>query len=381
MIVVAFWLAAGAVAYSYVGFPLLVLARSKMCPRPWSPAAEGGNPTVTVVIAAHNEERAIAAKIRTVLEQDYDGEVGCVVVSDGSTDRTVEEARSVDARGSVSVLDAPRLGKAEALNLAIAESTGEIVVFTDANSALATDALRHLVAPFADPEVGGVAGDQRYVGRDGESAGERSYWSLDRLMKVAESEAGHVISATGALYAIRRELTIEVPEGVTDDFTISTAVIDQGRRLVFAENAVAYEPPAAGLDDEYQRKVRVMTRGLRAVLLRRRLLDPRRTGFYAVQLFSHKLLRRLSVVPLLVAISAAIVLRRRPGYRVPAAAGSALVVATGAGALLSRSRFRGNRLVSLCSYFGMVNLAALHALWNVLTGKQIRRWTPQRTTS
>lgn len=379
MIVAVFWAAVGAVVYSYVGFPLLVLVRSWLSPRPWVPATDAGNLAVTVVIAAHNEESVIAGKIRTVLAQDYGGRVDCLVVSDGSDDRTVDEACSVDGGSRVTVIDAPRLGKAGALNLAIAQVTGDVIVFTDANSALAPDAVRQLIAPFADPEVGGVAGDQRYIGRGAESAGERSYWSLDRLMKVAESNAGNVISATGALYAIRRDLAIDVPEGVTDDFTISTAVIDQGRRLVFAEHAIAYEPPAAGLDDEYQRKVRVMTRGLRAVMLRRRLLDPRLTGFYALQLFSHKLLRRLSVVPLLVAIGSALVLRRRPGYRVPAAMGTALVVATGTGALLSKSPLKGNRLVSLSSYFGMVNLAALHALWNVSTGKQIRRWTPQRT--
>src|SRR5699024_400548 len=136
-------------------------------------------------------------------------------------------------------------------------------------------------------------------------SGERSYWDLDRALKRAESAGGSVISATGALYAVRRPLVDPVPPGVTDDFTTSTGVIERGARLVFAPDAVVWEPVAASARDEMARKVRVMTRGLQAVAHRRRLLDPREHGFYAYQLLHHKLLRRLMGLPLLVlAVSA-----------------------------------------------------------------------------
>ena len=182
-------------------------------------------------------------------------------------------------------------------------------MFTDANTMFEPEALRALVAPFADPEVGGVAGDQRYLPAGGsrrpDAAGERSYWDFDRRVKLAESAAGSTVAATGAIYAIRRELFQPVIAGVTDDFITSTAVIDQGRRLVFAPDAVAWEPVAASNRLEYRRKVRIMTRGLRGVAARRELLDPRRTGFYAVQLVSHKVLRRLMAIPLLVVAAGA----------------------------------------------------------------------------
>lgn len=374
-----FWGAALATGYTYVGFPLLVLARARLRPHRWHPDDEAEAPTVTVVIAAHNEQAAIGEKVRNVLSLEYPADrLDCVVVSDGSTDGTVEEASRAGA-GRVEVLDLPRSGKATALNRGVSAATGSVLVFTDANSRLAPDSVSKLVAPFADPSVGGVAGDQRYIpGR--EAGGERTYWDLDRMLKVAESRSGNVVSATGALYAVRSALARPVPDGVTDDFTMSTGVIEQGHRLVFEPDAVAFEPPAKALSGEYQRKVRVMTRGLRGVVVRRRLLDPRRSGFYAVQLLSHKVLRRLVVLPMIVASVSAWRLRRRHlFYEVTALVqlggyGTALVAL-----VLSRTRLGSNKLVAVPAYFAMVNAAALHAIWNILSGKRIHRWTPQRT--
>ena len=196
---VTFWGAVATIAYSYVGFPLVVAVRAVVRPRPW--VAGSAEPlSVTVVIAAHNEEESIATKVGNVLGLDYPtDQLDCVIVSDGSTDATVQEAERAGA-GRVVVIDLPRSGKAVALNRGIEKATGDIIVFTDANSQLADDAVSMIVEPFADPEVGGVAGDQRYfAGSD--ASGERAYWSFDRLIKVAESRGGSVISATGALYA------------------------------------------------------------------------------------------------------------------------------------------------------------------------------------
>lgn len=376
-VVLAFWASIALIVYGYIGFPLLVAARAATRPRPWV-ARGAGRPSVTVVIAAHNEQDAIAAKVRNVLTLDYPAELlDCVIVSDGSTDATVSEAEGA-AGGRLVVIDLPRSGKAVALNHGIENATGDVVVFTDANSRLAADAVARIVEPFADPEVGGVAGDQRYLAGD-EAGGERAYWSFDRMIKQAESRGGNVISATGALYAVRRELARPVPDGVTDDFAMSTGVIELGHRLVFEPGAIAYEPPAPELRGEYRRKVRVMTRGFRSVGLRRALLDPRRSGFYAVQLFSHKLLRRLVVIPMVVAAWTGWRLRRRrPIYRL-AAAGQLTFHGLGIlGLALSRHRFGRSKLLAIPAYFAMINAAALHAVWNLLTGKRIDRWTPQR---
>ncbi|MGH3060093.1 MAG: glycosyltransferase, partial [Gaiellaceae bacterium] len=238
-----FWLGAGALAFTYVLFPLLVLLRAALRPRPHR--LDDSTPQVTMVIAAHNEAATIGAKLENLLSLDYPPErLEVVIASDGSDDDTDDIVRAYAGRG-VRLLTPGRVGKADALNAAVAASGGEILVFSDANSMYAPDALRALVRPFADPAVGGVAGDQRYLSSDGADAiasGEQHYWNLDRMLKQAESRAGNAISATGAIYAVRRSLFRPVAPAVTDDFYISTGVIAAGYRLVFAPDAVAYEP-------------------------------------------------------------------------------------------------------------------------------------------
>ena len=372
-----FWAALVTIAYTYVGFPALVLARGVLWRRPHR--SEDSVPTVSLVIAARNEAADIGAKLDNLLALDYPADrLDIVIASDGSDDGTDAAVARYADRG-VRLVSLPRVGKASALNAAVAASTGEVLVFSDANSMFATDAIRALVRPLADPEVGGVAGDQRYLDSSGAATGESSYWSFDRLLKHAESRAGNTIAATGAIYAIRRSLFEPVPDGVTDDFATSTAVIARGRRLVFAPDAVAYEPPAPSGGLEFQRKVRVMTRGLRGVVLRRQLLDPRVHGFYAVQLLSHKVLRRLMVVPLAVAAVTTPALWRRGKLYKAALVGQAVVYGAGAAGVALADRPVGRtKALALPAYFCLVNAAALRALWNLLSGTPIDRWEPQR---
>jgi cellulose synthase/poly-beta-1,6-N-acetylglucosamine synthase-like glycosyltransferase len=386
---ILFWAAAALVVYTYVGFPLLVVLRSRLRPRPHEVADI--TPPVSVVIAAHDEAASIGPRVDNLLALDYPADkLEIVIASDGSTDGTVEEARRrTDPR--VRVLDLPRTGKATALNTAVGASTGEIVVFSDANTAYAPDAIRRLVRSFADPAVGGVAGNQVYLpssaatgptdpgGATAAGVGERSYWDLDRLLKEAESLGGSVISATGAIYALRRELFRPVPDGVTDDFATSTRVIAAGRRLIFEPEAIALEPVAGSSRREYGRKVRIMTRGLRGVAMSRDLLDPRRHGFYALQLLTHKILRRLMAIPLLViALTSVLSWDDGPIYRL-AAAGQAAVYGLGAVGLALRDRRAGRRpWFAIPAFFLLVNIASLHALWNLITGRRIDRWQPAR---
>lgn len=383
MIGVAFWGSVAVIAQTYLVFPAVVVARARWRPRPHD--AGPVRPSLTVVVAAHDEGGVIAAKVRSVLACDYPADrLEVVVASDGSTDDTVREADVGDPR--VRVLDLPRTGKAGALNAALAQTRSDVVVFTDANSAFAATTLTELVRPFADDAVGGVAGDQRYgapeAGEGATAEGERRYWDLDRRLKAAESIGGNVIGATGALYAVRRELVDVVPDGVTDDFTTSTGVIARGRRLVFAPDAAVYEAVAGSADAEFRRKVRVMTRGLQAVRHRRELLDPRAHGFYAYQLVNHKVLRRLMAGPLTVLLLASAAgARRRPLARLALAGQLALYVPGGVGLAFPRSRLGRSRVAGLAGYFCLVNAAGAVAAWNVLTGRRIDRWTPDRAVA
>ena len=376
-----FWSAVGALAWTYLLFPLVVLLRAALRPRPYRTA--NVTPSVTIVIAARNEAAGIAAKLENLLSLDYPPDrLEVVVASDGSEDGTDEIIRAYEDRG-VRLVSLPRLGKAPALDAAVAQAAGEVLAFSDANSIYAPDALRALVRPFADPLVGGVAGDQRYLratDTDAIASGERSYWDLERRLKAAESLSGNVISATGAIYAIRRSLFRPVSPGVTDDFFTSTGVIAQGYRLVFAPDAVAYEPVSKTAEIELGRKVRVMSRGLRGVLLRRELLDPRRHGFYALQLFTHKVLRRTMVFPLLtVAVTSPLLWRRGALYRAATVAQAAFYALGAAGIAAAGTPLGGRKVLALPAFFTLVNLASLRAVGNVLRGRHIDRWEPRRS--
>ncbi len=374
-----FWASASVLAYSYVLFPAMTFVRARLKPR----LHDAGDitPTVSVVIAARNEATHIGTKMENLKALDYPAErLQIIVASDGSTDGTAEIVAQTHERAIV--LDLLRVGKGEALEAGVRRATGEILVFSDANSLLASDAIRELVRPFADPAVGGVAGNQVYqdASRRGTTArGERSYWDFDRALKTAQSRSGNVIGATGALYAIRRDLFRSIPAGVTDDFFLSLAVIHSGYRLVFAPAAVAYEGVAASNALEYRRKVRIMTRGLRCVAALPDLLDPRKYGFFSVQLLSHKVLMRISGVPLLLLALASMSLAGRSPFYRAALAAQALFYGLGLTGLALAGRPIGQqRLLSLPAYFCLVQAASVHATWNLLTGHSYDRWEPTR---
>lgn len=378
--ILIFWMAVFILLYIYLLFPMILFMRARLFPRPYDSAPI--TPSVTLVIAAHNEAQSIEAKMKNALALDYPrGLLEVIIASDGSDDGT-NEIVSRYAGDQIRLMALPRLGKADALNEAIATAKGEILVFSDANSMYATDAIRQLVQPFADQAVGGVAGNQCYLksGQPGLSrSSEQSYWNLDRRLKQFESQAGNTISATGAIYAIRRSLFQQVPVGVTDDFTTSTAIIAQGHRLVFAPDAIAYEPVSATEKHEYGRKVRITTRGLRAVLLRRALLNPINYGFYALQLFSHKLLRRLAIFPLLTMLFVApFVWSHGIFYQLAVLAQVGLYGLALGGHLLKGTRLGKLKPLSLPYYFCLVNIACLHAVFNLLRGHRIDRWDTQR---
>ena len=361
----------------YVGLPAALAVWSAVRPHHLRPrAAQPGS--VTVLIVAHNESDVIEAKLDDVARQNLTQAVQVIVASDGSTDATVELARAHPTQPIV--LDLPRRGKAAALNDGVAVAVGDVIVFTDANSRLGGESIGRLLAPFSDPDVGGAAGDQRYDDRaSGTATGERDYWSYERLLKRWESASGNVVSSTGTLHAVRRELVDEVPDDVTDDFYISTGVIARGRRLVFAPDAVAWEQPSLERAAGYRRRVRIITRGLTGVWRRRELLDPRRFGLYAVVLGVHKLGRRLLFVPMVAAMAGGWLVRHeRGGWRMLTAGQLVFYTVGTIGAMSTRHPIGRSRLFALPAHFCAANVAAAHAVLNVVRGQRFVTWDPDR---
>lgn len=378
-----FWLATAWLGATYVGMPALTILRARFARRPYATADI--TPSVSIIIAAHNEVEVIRDRIENLRALDYPSDVlEIVIASDGSTDGTDEVVAGYADRG-VRMVAPGRVGKGAALEAAVAESGGEILVFSDANSQYPLGAVRALVRPFADPSVGGVAGNQVYLPEgksDATELGERSYWDFDRLLKRSQSDAGSVTSGTGAIYAIRREHFGPIPEGVTDDMLNTIRVVDDGRRLVFAEDAVAYEPVAPSSELEFRRKVRVMTRSFRCLILMHRLLDPRRTGWYAIQLFWHKVMLRTAALPLLaLAVSSPTLWGNGSLYRLATIGQAACYALAATGIVVVRRPIGRHPALAIPAYFAMVNIASLRALLNLVRGEQIDRWIPKRTTA
>ena len=371
------WGAFGVLLWTYVLFPIILIIRATFFPRPIRSAGDS-LPSVTLIIAAHDEEQVIGAKLENLKRLDYPaGSLDLIIVSDGSTDRT--DAIVEGAEGP-RLLRIPWSGKAAAVEAGVRVARGEILVFTDANSMFRSDALRALVRPFADPAVGGVAGDQRYVvaAEGAHSLGELGYWRFDRVLKTAESLAGSVVGATGAIYAIRRSLFRPIPAGVNDDYWLSAGVVDQGHRLVFAADAISDEPVAAELGHEFSRKVRVMSRAFRTEVALRNLFDPRRHGFFSLQILSHKLLRRAGVIPLAIIFASSLAAWPRGIiYRV-AASGQAGVLALG---LIGLSGRVSHPLFSVPAYLVAANAASIVALFNLVRRQRIERWRHSRGPS
>lgn len=380
---ILFWTAIALVVYAHAGFPALVVAAGSIMRRGVRKAPI--TPSVTLIVAAYNEEDDIAARIENALELHYPrDQFEIVIASDGSTDATAEITRRYADRG-VRLLDLPRRGKIHALNAAVREARGDILAFSDANSMWEPTSLRAMAENFADPRVGGVAGDTRYhvkAGSESTSKGENLFLRYDTWLKELESETGSVVSAQGGMYAIRRELYPFSEETAgTDDFLISTAVIEAGHRLVFEPGACSFEDAVPQASREFRRRVRLMTRGWRSLSLRRRLLNPFRHGFYSVVLFSHKALRRLVPVLLICMLLANTVLAfrtREMTWMIFASGQLGFYVVAASGWGLRRSNWKVSKLFYIPLFYTMANVAALAALLQFLRGRRIDLWQPQR---
>jgi len=376
-----FWISVALLAYVYAGFPLLVAAVGRLRRRVVQTADV--TPTVSLVIAAYDEEAVIGDRLENALALAYPAaRLEILVAADGCSDGTEAIVERYAHRG-VRLLSLPRQGKIRALNAAAAQATGELLVFSDANIMCHPGALRALARNFADPAVGGVAGRTVYrleEGSESSSEGENLYWDYDTRLKQLESLTGSIVSAHGGLYAVRRNLYRPVTDSaVTDDFAISTEVVAQGHRLVFEPAALATEVAIPEAGREFRRRVRLMTRGLRGVVLRRRLLNPFRFGFYAVVLFSHKVLRRLALLPLALIAVASVYLAPTHWFYSAAAAGQVLFYLLAVLGLLLRRTAAGRlKPVYVPFYYCMANLAAGVALLQLLAGRRIELWQPQR---
>jgi cellulose synthase/poly-beta-1,6-N-acetylglucosamine synthase-like glycosyltransferase len=366
------------VAYTFAGYPALVAALARIRPRPVR-ADRNLEPSVSLIVVAHNEEAVIEARLRNCLELDYPRErLELIVVADGSDDRTAEIARSIDG---VEVLHRPeRRGKLHAMNRAAAAARGQVLIFSDANNRYGRDALRELVAPFADPSVGVVSGRKAIddgTGRALDQA-EGLYWRYESRLKEWETRTGSVTAVAGEIIAFRREAFPEAPPGtITDDFAQAMLAAADGWRVVYAPGAVSLEVASATIGDEATRRARIVSgrgQALAHVLPRVARRNPR----LAFQVVSHKGLRPVVPWALVTAALASVVSVRRQRWARAAVAAQSLFYGAAAAGSVAEGRGKRNRLLYLPYWFCRMNLATLRGLTDLARGRHDAIWVRVR---
>lgn len=371
-----FWLCLLLPVYAYLGYPLTLAVLTPLFPRrrqlPLPPQS------LSIVIAAHNEGRHIEEKLRTVLAQDYQArELQIIVASDGSSDDTVARALSInDSR--IQVLDLPRMGKAGVLNTAVAQAVGDILVFTDADNQWAGDTLGQLLAPLGDPQVGACAGHMIIpVPGKGLSLGDSLYRHYEGWLRRLENRTGCMVSADGALLALRRELYQAIPAHVNDDFFISTCAPIAGKHIVYVESAKVLDQGVDEADKQFRRRQRVTVGGLQSLAQRSTLLNPLQHGLYAIALISHKLIRRLAPVLLLPLLLANAWLWDAGAFYQFTLLAQLLGYGVAIAGLLD-ARHRLPKPFRLAA-FVLVTLAGMSVgLWQFLRGQSYSQWNPEQ---
>jgi cellulose synthase/poly-beta-1,6-N-acetylglucosamine synthase-like glycosyltransferase len=369
-------LSAGVILYTYVGYPallrLLVWLRG---PRPVQRA--GITPRVSLVISAYNEASVIRRKLENSLALGYPrGALEIVVVSDASTDGTDEIVAEYAGRAVTLVRQAVRGGKTAGLNRTVPSLTGDIVVFSDANALYEPDAIQKLVRNFADPDVGCVTGESRYVAGGGSiaDASERAYWVYETRLKRWESALGSMVGGDGAIYAIRRALWQRLPETAINDFLNPLQIVAAGWRAVYEPDAVCLERTAGTLGREFRRRLRIVSRSWRAVFQAPAALDPRRVGLFAWALVSHKILRWLTGVFALPAVVAGSLLVVETMSARPRPAGAALLLT----AIVLTATSAGRRLVMLAIYAVAISAASIAGIISGSLGRVSGVWVTPR---
>jgi cellulose synthase/poly-beta-1,6-N-acetylglucosamine synthase-like glycosyltransferase len=379
--VVVFWGGFGILVYVYGGYllvlRLLVPVRGRA--RTGDRGTTAGPPSVTVLLTVHDAEREIGARLDDLLGQDFDAaRFDIVVASDGSTDGTAAIVRHYAARARVTLVEAARAGKSAAQNAALARVSGDIVVLTDVQARFAPDFLSEIAWLFDDPEVGCVTAALEFRPAEGGLArGQSLHWRQELAMREAESRLGILAVASGQAMAIRRRLFEPIPEHVGEDCVLPLMVVRRGLRVVHGAQARAWDEVRADSGDELRARARMVLRNWQGTWLFPELLNPLRRPGIAWSLWSHKLLKWLGPVWIVLATGAGLWLARYPPYL---ALMGVLAVACAAGAMGFIGDRAGRRrgVASLVFSFGLANLGFLLGLWHVVQGRRIVAYAGSR---
>jgi len=377
-----FWGSLITLTYIYIGYPLLlnILPKNKVSKTPLDTY-----PSITVIIPAFNEEDVIAETIQNKLDQDYPADkINIIVVSDESEDATDEIVTTFQEKyNNVQLIrQVPRKGKTSGLNLAYQviknELKSELIVFSDANSIYDTNALTEIAQTFTDFEVGYVTGKMVYVNNDDSVVGDgcSAYMKYENYMRSLESDIGSVVGVDGGVDAIRTELYTELRADQLPDFVQPLKVVEQRKRVVYQPLAILKEESLTDDGAEFRMRVRVSLRALWALFDMRMLLNPFKFGLFSLQLFSHKVLRYLAFIPLVIAFIANIALLGQHAiFNLALFAQLAFYILAWIG---HKNTEQTNKWIGLAHYFCLINFAAAIASYKFIKGEKIVIWKPRQ---
>lgn len=359
----------GVVVATHAGYPAAVRLAARAS-RHATAGADPGLPSISIVIPAFDEAEFIAEKLLDTWRQQYPSDLlELLVVDDGSVDATADLAERSPVPCRV-VRQWPRAGKAAAMNRGVAQATGDVVVFTDANGSLAPNSLTAIVRPFADPRVMVVGGTKRPIGEGAHGAGEGMYWRLEHALQTAESVFGAVAGVDGGVYAVRRAGYRPIPAGVyADDYWIPLDALARGWRVAHIGDAGVLESVSGSSSDDFERRTRIAAGIWRESLRHLQLADPRR-GWVAASFVFHRLLRTI-VVPWLLPVLLVAALVASPGSRVARALAWTQALAWGSAGV---GAVTGHQSLAVPFAFAYTNLAALRGGVRHLQSGQSALW-------
>jgi len=368
-----FWMSLFVILYVYVGYPVLLWlwGRGRSAPQYDSVAL----PSITIMISAYNEERYIEKKIKNALSIDYPKEsMQVVVISDGSSDRTLEIANSIKDERLKVIEVVERKGKPNALNQGLKFATGEVLVFTDANVFFDEHSIQALVKPFSDVRCGAVSGCVELVAMEsGEPLGEGAYMKYERFMQSYESLLETMVGIDGGMFAIRSQYVTKVPEDIIlDDFYLAMRAIANDGQIIYESNATAEELVPASVSQEFRRKTRIAAGGFQVLkymdFLKKPFSHLKATLFFV----SHKLLRWLSPFFLLTLLLSSVYLSGMQYVNVFLWLQIAFYALAMVGHLAPA--LRNKTIIYIPYYFSAMNMACFIGFWRYLLGKQKVTW-------
>ncbi len=391
---IAFWFFLLLIVYAYFIYPLLLLLLNFFFKRPVN--KKDITPSVSLIITAHNEEKCIREKIKATLNLDYPKDkLEIIVASDCSTDNTDKIVREYEDKGIKLVRQQIRKGKTAAQNKAVGSAKGEILVFSDAPTIYRADAIKKLVRNYNDLEVGCVAGELFYTNEADSTvgAGGMLYWKYESKIKQLESNLGYILGATGCIYSMRRDLYFPMNESylsdflspleiairsLDDDFLAPLRVYVNGVRSVMEPEAISYDTTSKSPGEEFGMRSRVMTRAIAGLVHMRVILNPFVFPKYSFQMFSHKILKWLIPVFMIIIFISNLLLLETTFYYITFQLQMLFYIFAILGFVMDKVKLPKVNIFFIPYYFCIANLAVLVGICKFVVGKRDKLWTPER---